>query len=162
MDIYQQFCVYRVGQIELTRTDFSRYRLGSDMMFKITILFGVLLVATGLAGYFATGAVHKTALIPAIIGAILFVCGLLAANENRRMMAMHIAVLIGLIGAIGVIPSLIKEGQPTAALISKIATLVLCVVFVGLCVRSFIQARKAREAAEAEKLGEGQEISSEE
>ena len=132
------------------------------MMYKITILFGVLLVATGLAGYFATGAEHKTALIPAIIGAILFVCGLMAANENRRMMAMHIAVLIGLIGAIGVIPSLIKEGQPAAALISKIVTLVLCVVFVVLCVRSFIQARKAREAAEAEEIGEGQEISPEE
>ena len=162
MYIYQQLAVYRFHRIELTRTDFSRYRLGSDMMYKITILFGVLLVATGLAGYFGTGAEHKTALIPAIIGAILFVCGLLAANENRRMMAMHIAVLIGLIGAIGVIPSLIKEGQPVAALISKIVTLVLCVVFVVLCVRSFIQARKAREAAEAEEIGEGQEISPEE
>ena len=132
------------------------------MMYKITILFGVLLVATGLAGYFGTGAEHKTALIPAIIGAILFVCGLLAANESRRMMAMHIAVLIGLLGAIGVIPKLIKEGQPTAALISKIVTLVLCVVFVGLCVRSFIQARKAREAAEAEEGGSVQEVASEE
>ena len=161
MYIYQQLAVYRFHRIELTRTDFSRYRLGSDMMYKITILFGVLLVATGLAGYFGTGAEHKTALIPAIIGAILFVCGLMAANENRRMMAMHIAVLIGLIGAIGVIPSLIKEGQPAAALISKIVTLVLCVVFVVLCVRSFIQARKAREAAEAEEIGEGQEISPE-
>ena len=132
------------------------------MMYKITILFGVLLVATGLAGYFGTGAEHKTALIPAIIGAILFVCGLLAANESRRMMVMHIAVLIGLLGAIGVIPNLIKEGQPTAALISKIVTLVLCVVFVGLCVRSFIQARKAREAAEAKEGGSVQEVASEE
>jgi len=131
-------------------------------MYKITILFGVLLVATGLAGYFGTGAEHKTALIPAIIGAILFVCGLLAANESRRMMAMHIAVLIGLLGAIGVIPTLIKAGQAPAALMSKVVTLVLCVAFVGLCVRSFIQARKAREAAEAEEIGEGQEISPEE
>jgi hypothetical protein len=36
-------------------------------------------------------------------------------------------------------------------------TLVLCVVFVGLCVRSFIAARKAREAAAAEVMDESTE-----
>ena len=117
-------------------------------MYKITILFGVLLIATGLGGYFGTGSEQPTALIPAGIGIILLICGVLAANENRRMMAMHIAVLFGLLGAIGVIPVLFKENQPQAALISKLVTLVLCLVFVGLCVQSFIAARKAREAAE--------------
>ena len=107
----------------------------------------ILLVATGLAGYFATGAEHKTALIPAIIGAILFACGLLAANESRRMMAMHIAILIGLIGFIGAAATLFKEGQAMAAIVSKSITALLCATFVGLCVRSFIQARKSREAA---------------
>ena len=131
-------------------------------MYAITILFGVLLVATGVTVFINTGSTQKTALIPAVLGGILMVCGILASNEARRMMAMHIAVLIGLIGAVGVIPTLIKEGQPTAALISKIVTLVLCVVFVGLCVRSFIQARKAREAAEAEEGGSVQEVASEE
>ncbi len=63
---------------------------------------------------------------------------------------MHIAVMVGLIGAIGVIPTLLKKGQPTAALAAKSVTLVLCVVFVGLCIRSFIEARKAREAAATE------------
>jgi len=117
-------------------------------MYKITILFGVLLIATGLGGYFGTGSEQPTALIPAGIGIVLLICGVLAASENRRMMAMHIAVLFGLLGAIGVIPVLFKENQPQAALISKLVTLVLCLVFVGLCVQSFIAARKAREAAE--------------
>ena len=120
------------------------------MMYKITILFGALLLATGLAGYFGTGAKQLTALIPAALGLILLVCGFLASNENRRMMAMHIAVMVGLIGAIGVIPTLLKKGQPAAALAAKSVTLVLCIVFVGLCIRSFIEARKAREAAAAE------------
>ena len=125
------------------------------MMYKITILFGALLLATGLAGYFGTGAEQLTALIPAALGLILLVCGFLASNENRRMMAMHIAVLVGLIGAIGVIPNLFifkitLKDQPAAALAAKSVTLVLCVVFVGLCIRSFIEARKAREAAAAE------------
>ena len=53
------------------------------------------------------------------IGIILLICGVLAANENRPMMAMHIAVLFGLLGAIGVIPVLFKENQPQAALISR-------------------------------------------
>lgn len=131
-------------------------------MYKITIIFGGLLIATGLAGHFGTGAEHPTALIPSGFGIVLLICGFLAANENRRMMAMHIAVLIGLLGAIGVIPNLMKESQPTAALVSKVVTLVLCVVFVGLCVRSFIQARKAREAAEVEEGGQVQEVSPEE
>ena len=120
------------------------------MMYKVTIFFGVLLLATGLAGYFGTGAKQLTALIPAALGLILLVCGFLASNENRRMMAMHIAVMVGLIGAIGVIPTLFKKDQPAAALAAKSVTLVLCVVFVGLCIRSFIEARKAREATAAE------------
>jgi len=124
--------------------------MAAAMMYKITIFFGALLLATGLAGYFGTGAKQLTALIPAALGLILLVCGFLASNENRRMMAMHIAVMVGLIGAIGVIPTLLKKGQPTAALTAKSVTLVLCVVFVGLCIRSFIEARKAREATAAE------------
>ena len=130
-------------------------------MYKTTILFGVLLIATGLAGYFGTGAVEKTALIPSGFGVVLLVCGLLASNENRRMLAMHIAVLFGLLGAIGVIPTLLKtllkEDRSPAALAAKTVTLVLCVVFVGLCVRSFIAARKAREAAAAEVMDESTE-----
>ena len=124
--------------------------MAAAMMYKVTIFFGVLLLATGLAGYFGTGAKQLTALIPAALGLILLVCGFLASNENRRMMAMHIAVMVGLIGAIGVIPTLFKKNQPAAALAAKSVTLVLCVVFVGLCIRSFIEARKAREATAAE------------
>lgn len=116
-------------------------------MYKITILFGVLLIATGFVGYFGAGK-EITALIPAALGLIISACGALASNEQKRMMAMHIAVSVGLIGAIGVIPTLLKKHQPVNALIAKSVTLALCIGFVGLCIRSFIQARKAREAAE--------------
>jgi len=117
------------------------------IMYKTTILFGALLIITGLAGYLGTGSEHITALFPVAFGIVILICGLLAANESRRMMAMHIAVLFGLLGAIGVVPVLFKEGQPPAAFISKVVTLILCVIFVGLCIRSFIAARKARELA---------------
>lgn len=124
-------------------------------MYKITIIFGLLLIATGLVGYFGTGAESLTALIPSAIGIILLLCGFIAANEKFRMAAMHVAVSIGLLGALGLIPQLMKENQPTAALASKITTLILCIAFVGLCVRSFIQARKAREAAAKKSDSEG-------
>ena len=116
-------------------------------MYKITILFGILLGITGAVGFFQTGAKHPTALIPSFIGIPLFVCGIIAAKEAMRMLAMHIAILIGLIGFIGAAATLFKEGQAIAAIVSKSTTALLCATFVGLCVRSFIQARKSREAA---------------
>ena len=118
-------------------------------MYRVTILFGILLGITGIVGFYLTGAEHLTALIPAFIGIPLFVCGIIAAKEAMRMMAMHIAILIGLIGFIGAAATLFKADQEMAAIISKAITSVLCATFVGLCVRSFIQARKSREAAEA-------------
>ena len=119
-------------------------------MYAITILFGVLLVATGVTVFTNTGSTQKTALIPAVLGGILMVCGILASNEARRMMAMHIAVLIGLLGFIGSIATLFKSGQSPWAVGGKSTSAVLCALFVFLCVRSFIQARRAREALEAE------------
>ena len=40
---------------------------------KITIVFSCLYIAVGLGAFFLTGAVHKTALIPAYLGGILLV-----------------------------------------------------------------------------------------
>ena len=134
-------------------------------MYRVTILFGILLGITGVVGFIQTGAKHITALIPAFIGVPLFVCGIIAAKEAMRMMAMHIAIIIGLIGFIGATATIFKSdqkaapteetapteeaAQQTAAIVSKAITSILCATFVGLCVRSFIQARKSREAAEA-------------
>ena len=54
----------------------------------------------------------------------------------------------GLLGVIGGAMSLRKLGSP-ASTASKAAMVVLSLVFVVLCVRSFIAARKARQAAAA-------------
>ena len=97
--------------------------------------------------YIQTGSEHKTALIPAFLGGGLVICGLLAANEARRMMVMHVAVVIGLMGFIGAMAKLFKPDQSTAAFAGKAISAGLCAIFIALCVRSFIQARRAREAA---------------
>jgi hypothetical protein len=125
-------------------------------MAKITTAFGVALILLGGISFFATGSVHPTALIPAYFGLALLVCGWLAnsPDNRRRMIVMHIAVTVGLVGFLGsgamAIVETVKASGPLAhpaAVESQVAMAVLCLVYVVLCVRSFIAARRARSAA---------------
>ena len=130
-------------------------------MAKTTIIFGVLLVFLGLGSYFGTGRTSLTALIPAGFGLILLILGLLARREALRPHAMHAAAALGLLGILGTasaIPKLLKLlagtplERPQAAFVQALMA-GLCAAFVALCVRSFIQARRARK----EGVVEGQE-----
>jgi hypothetical protein len=120
---------------------------------NITVVIGIALIALGLGGYFGTGTTSLTALIPAVFGAILALLGFMARDEAKRKMAMHIAVVIGLVGFIACVPGLIKlpallAGHEVArppAVISQSIMGVLTAIFVALCVKSFIDARKARQ-----------------
>ena len=123
-------------------------------MAKVTIFFGLLLILLGLAGYFGTGHIHPTALIPAGFGVLLAIFGLLANTEDtrKRMLFMHIAVTLGLLGFLATVSAIFQYVQmlqgksfpfPTAVE-SKAAMAILCLTFVLLCVRSFVAARRAR------------------
>jgi len=122
----------------------------------VTIVLGGLLTALGIVGFVMTGSQHFTALIPAIAGTLLEICGGLALNPKLRMHAMHGAVMIGLLGFLGTIPGLIKLArwvggtapERTTAVVSQSIMAGLCFVYVILCVRSFISARRARQAAQ--------------
>jgi len=122
---------------------------------KVTLVFAALLIALGLAGYFGTGAQHLTALIPAWFGLALGIGGLLAISpsESRRKLFMHVNVTIGLLGFIGGAAEALRgylhaksTGMPPdeIALASKLTMTGLLLVYVALCVRSFIAARRAR------------------
>jgi peptidoglycan/LPS O-acetylase OafA/YrhL len=124
-------------------------------MAKVTIVFGVLLIALGLIGFFGTGSIHYTALIPAWFGIVLGIGGILAISpsESRRRLFMHINVTIGLVGLIGAAAevgrsyasAIVKGLAPDPiALAAKLAMVVLLLIYVILCVRSFIQVRRAR------------------
>jgi hypothetical protein len=123
-------------------------------MAKVTIFFGVLLILLGVAGYYGTGHVHPTALIPAGFGLLLAIFGFLANTEDtrKRMLFMHIAVTLGLLGFLATATAIfswiqLMQGKMfpyPAAVESKAAMSVLCLAFVLLCVRSFIAARRAR------------------
>lgn len=120
---------------------------------RITIGFSLAYIAIGLAGFFLTGAAHKTALIPAIIGAALLVLGVLAGKESLRMHAMHGALLVGLLAFLGTARGLTKlpaafagTAERPGAVYAQAATAILSLVFLALGVRSFIAARRARTA----------------
>ena len=125
-------------------------------MAKLTVLFGVLLIAVGLAGFLATGHTHPTALIPAGFGLLLILFGALANTEDskKRMLWMHIAVTVGLLGFLGTVPAaidVVRLANGVAfphpiAVEEKAAMSLLCLLFVAFCVRSFIAARRTRVA----------------
>lgn len=127
-------------------------------MAKVTLLFAAVLIALGVVGYVGSGSHFPTALIPAWFGAALAVFGFLAMSpsEGRRKLFMHINVTIGLLGFIGGLVEAIRGyGKPApggvdtsqfliTAETSKAVMAGLLFIYVLLCVRSFINARRAR------------------
>ncbi len=122
-------------------------------MAKLTIVFGILLLLLG-AGAFVVLGHHPHTLIPAAFGLLLVIFGALAntPDSKRRMLFMHIAVTVGLLGFLGTIPGIIgiirmmgghAVARPDAARVQAMMG-ALCLIFVLLCVRSFISARRAR------------------
>ncbi len=118
-------------------------------MASTTILFGLLLTLLGLAGYFLTGTSSFTALIPAMFGLPLLVLGVVARSEQARKHAMHMAALIATLGFVGALIPLLRTPagvRSGVAVASQLAMVLLTGIFVVLCVRSFISARRARAA----------------
>jgi len=125
-------------------------------MAKVTFVFGVLLIALGLIGYWGTGSIHYTALIPTWFGLVLVVGGVLAnsRSEGQRKLFMHINVTVGLLGLIGALATALQgyghahslgENPDYIALAAKLTMAVLLLIYVSLCVGSFIQARRSRQ-----------------
>ncbi|MDZ4798417.1 MAG: hypothetical protein SGI92_09665 [Bryobacteraceae bacterium] len=120
-------------------------------MANITIALAAALMVLGVGGYIGSGSVSPTALIPAAFGLLLLVFGVVARDPAKRKHAMHGAAMVGLLGVLGTASGLFKffqmaTGTPVArpqAVITQAAMCVLCLVFVGLCVKSFIDARRS-------------------
>lgn len=116
-----------------------------------SIISGVLLILIGIIGYvfsIVDGNTSLTALIPAAFGLLLVIFGFLAkSKESLRKHFMHATVLVGLIGFIVPTARLVSQFrniQVSLAVFSQAAMALICLVFVILCVKSFIDARKNR------------------
>lgn len=104
------------------------------------------------------GKKSPTALIPAGVGLLLALCGMLALKESMRKHAMHGAATVGLLGAVagagkgGMDLGKFFSGDPSLNQRSFLFVwlmALICGVFVFLCVQSFRAARKQREAEQA-------------
>jgi hypothetical protein len=128
-----------------------------SIMAKVTICFGVVLILLGEWGFMTTGSAHPTALIPTWAGFLFVLFGALAHAQDlkRRMLWMHAAVTVALLLFLGTIPAIVDEVrmllgkvfEHPRAVEEKAAMSLLCLLFVLLCVRSFVAARKARKLA---------------
>ena len=123
-------------------------------MAKLAMFVGLVLVAISVAFWFLMGRADMAALHPAGLGVLMLVAGALANSEDtkRRMLWMHIAVTLGLIGLlITGIRALLELAHHTfgvhpLAFQERAIVAVICLIFVVLCVRSFIAARRSRTA----------------
>jgi hypothetical protein len=111
---------------------------------------GIVLIILGVGGYFGTGQTSVTALIPAFFGLAFLILGWLARKDQLRKHAMHLAAVLGVLGVIGgalrPVRKLVagESVEMTAPVLLQLTMIVLCAVFVGLCVRSFMAARRSR------------------
>ncbi len=120
-------------------------------MAKITIGLGLVLIALGLGGYFGTDRESLTALIPVLFGMPLALLGVVALKEHMRKHAMHVEAVIALLGFAGTVRGLMKlpvlltggEFARPAAVAVQAAMAIACLLFVVVCVRSFIKVRRA-------------------
>ena len=127
-------------------------------MVLVTFMTATLLVVIGIMGYAngtpneQTGVVSPTALIPAAVGGVLVLCGALATlSPGMRKHGMHVASMVGLLGAAGGVMPLWRQYSNTGTFdpmkpsaMSGELMILVCLGFVGLCVNSFIQARVLR------------------
>jgi hypothetical protein len=120
-------------------------------MAKMTIVFGMLLILLGIIGFISTGSSHPTALIPAGLGLLFILFGVMAntPDSKKRMLWMHISVTVALLAFLGTIPADIDsfrlsrgvEFPHPAAVLEKAAMSLLCLIYVLFCIRSFVNAR---------------------
>ncbi|MEW1982571.1 hypothetical protein AB0333_16840 [Citricoccus sp. NPDC079358] len=120
---------------------------------RLTIGLSVLLIAIGSIAYIATSFASWTALIPALLGAVMLVAGLIGLKKQK--IGVHLALAVAVLGVLGTSMNVMQLGaliagdaeRPTAVLISTI-TFALLILYVALGIHSFVTARRWK-AAEA-------------
>jgi hypothetical protein len=121
-------------------------------MAQLSQVVGLLLMVVGVAGYFASGVASPTALIPAAFGLVIWGVGYLAKRDIRRQAAMHVAMIVALLGIAGSIrglaslPVLLTGGDVARplAVVSQSVMAVVLIVYLAKGIQSFRAARRAR------------------
>lgn len=108
-----------------------------------TRLVGLLLAVIGIGSYIGTGRTSVTALIPAFFGAAFLLLAYVARNEAARKHAMHVAMVVALVGIAGTASRLIgAEDFTRPATLAQIVTVLLLGWYLGKGIKSFRDARR--------------------
>lgn len=119
-------------------------------MVLITRVTGAVLIVIGVVGYAITGGASLTALLPSVLGVPILGLGVWAGDEARRRTAIHAALVLALLGFLGTLMNVVQlpavlagdeVARPQAVVVSSITALV-CAVYLGFGVRSFMAARR--------------------
>ena len=123
-------------------------------MAKTAIALGVLLILLGFLGYVSAGTDPFIPLVPAMFGFLISIFGWFGLTDDpkKRMIFMHVAVTIGLIGFLVTVWSIVEYVQmlrghqfPHPVVVQEwAATSVVLLFFVLISVRSFVAARRSR------------------
>lgn len=121
-------------------------------MAKLSIAYGAIFILMGLVSYFGISSESITALIPAFFGLPMLVLGWLGLNEKYLKHTMHAAAVLMLLGFFGTVGGLIKffkmlggaeTARPAAVTVQAIMA-IMCLVFLIIAVKSFVDVRKNR------------------
>ena len=124
-------------------------------MTRLTVVIGGILIVLGVVGYVATAAASLTALIPTAVGILLLICAAVAIRKPAaHRHAMHAALAIALIAALGSLRNVVRLGDllaetaanPAAVLLTTVM-FVLLVGYLVAGIRSFVAARRRRIAS---------------
>lgn len=123
-------------------------------MARIAIMIGSLLILLGVAVYGLVSATQDepasiTSLIPAFFGLPIVLAGIVALNAAFRKHAMHAVAVFALLGLVAPLLRLVMQlarGASVAPLplISMLLMALLCGVLLALCIKSFVDVRRAR------------------
>lgn len=110
-------------------------------MVTVTLLYGVLITGLGIIGYFATGQVSKTALIPCVFGLPIIALGIVSwlkphITKQTLFAALVIAILAfgGTVRGLGGLITILTgtEVARTAAIIVRAIMAIASLVYVFL------------------------------
>jgi hypothetical protein len=113
-------------------------------MTNLTIGYGGLLIAWGIAVSLLSGSNSITSFIPSIMGVPLLISGLMTSFQpQKKKLWMHIAVSFGLLCALGGTRFfMVMSDGINYASSSMLMLLITGSVYTYLCVQSFIHTRK--------------------
>ena len=121
-------------------------------MAKVSIVLGIILIILGLISYFGISSESITALIPTFLGVPLLISGFISLNEKYLKHSMHAAAVLMLLGFGGTVSGLIKffrmmggeSFERQSAITIQAIMAVICLIFLILAIRSFINARRGK------------------